>query len=253
MIVAVLQARMSSRRLPGKVAKPILNAPMLARQIERLQRCRRLDALIVATSVDHCDDTVKDIALASQVACHRGSLDDVLDRFYSAALPYAPDYVVRLTGDCPLADSEVIDRVIDFTCEGGFDYGSNTLRPTWPDGLDVEVISFPTLEIAWHEAASSLDREHVGPFITSSPARFRLGNLENDEDLSGLRWTVDEKRDLEFVRRVYEALYPINPAFTTTEILAFLKLNPEIVAINADIQRNQGFTEAWNRLAKHVP
>jgi spore coat polysaccharide biosynthesis protein SpsF len=222
---------------------------MLAHQIMRLQRCKNFDGLIVATSSDPTDSTVEAIATSTGVACYRGSLNDVLDRIYRAALPYSPSHVVRLTGDCPLADPDIIDRVIDFTLRGEFDYGSNTLKPTWPDGLDVEVIAFTALDTAWREANSPLDREHVCPFITRSPDRFRLGNLENDEDLSGLRWTVDEERDFEFVRCVYEALYPTNPVFATPDIIAFLRASPEIVALNAGIERNHGFNEAMRKLS----
>jgi spore coat polysaccharide biosynthesis protein SpsF (cytidylyltransferase family) len=246
MILALLQARTSSLRLPAKVLQPILGRPMLARQIERLQRCRGFGALAVATSTDPADDAIERIAHACQVKSHRGSRDDVLDRFYQAALLYRPSYVVRLTGDCPLADWEVIDRVVAFTVNGGFEYGSNTLKPTWPDGLDVEVIAFSALETAWREAVSQSDREHVGPFITRAPQRFRLANLENDRDLSTFRWTVDEPRDLMFVRRIYEALYPDKPAFTTADILAFLATHPEVGAINAGIQRNEGYTQAMS-------
>jgi spore coat polysaccharide biosynthesis protein SpsF len=244
MILALLQARTSSLRLPAKVLQPILGRPMLARQIERLQRCRSLGALAVATSTDPADDAIERIADTYHLKSHRGSRDDVLDRFYQAALPYRPSHVVRLTGDCPLADWEIIDRVVAFTVDGGFDHGSNTLKPTWPDGLDVEVIVFSALETAWREAVLQSDREHVGPFITRAPQRFRLGNLENDRDLSTFRWTVDEARDLMFVRRIYEALYPDKPAFTTADVLSFLARHPEVGAINAGTQRNEGFTQA---------
>jgi spore coat polysaccharide biosynthesis protein SpsF (cytidylyltransferase family) len=247
MILAVLQARTSSRRLPEKVLKPILGLPMLARQIERLQHCRSFDALVVATSTEPADDAIAQIAKSCGVQCHRGSLDDVLDRLYQAALPYQPSHVVRLTGDCPLVDWDVVDRVVGFTIEHGLDYGSNSLKPTWPDGLDVETFAFSALEIAWREATSSLDREHVGPFITRSPERFRLGSIENDHDLSGLRWTVDEPADLEFVQRIYEELYPRKPAFTTDDILALLSKRPDVMAINAAIKRNEGLLQQSRR------
>src|SRR5262249_35005421 len=151
--------------------------PMLAHQISRIRRCRTVDRLVLATSKEPADDAVADLANSSGIGCYRGSLDDVLDRFYQAAKPHAPEYLVRLTGDCPLADWEVIDSVVKFTREGGYDYGSNTIKPTWPDGLDVEVVTFSALETAWTEATDVLDREHVMPFIHQKPARFRLGNL----------------------------------------------------------------------------
>ncbi len=244
MIVAVLQARVSSSRLPGKVTKPILNVPMLARQIERVGRARRLDQLIVATSAEKSDAEIVALCEASSVLCYRGSLDDVLDRCYQAAMPYKPAYVVRLTGDCPLADWTLIDRAIDFCIKGEFDYASNALRPTWPDGLDVEVMRFCALEQAWLEAKLPSEREHVTAFIHRRPQRFRLGSLEQEIDMSALRWTVDKSADFKFVTEIYEALYPDNPAFTTADILALLQARPELVALNATIGRNEGLKKS---------
>lgn len=244
MILAILQARASSTRLPGKVLLPMAGAPMLARQIERLQRAKRLDKLVLATSDRADDDPVAEVAAVAAIGCYRGSLDDVLDRYYQAALPHRPEYVVRVTGDCPLADWDVIDRVVEFAVDGGYDYASNTLKPTWPDGLDVEVTTFAALETAWREADTTLEREHVMPFITTRPDRFRLGSYENDRDLSSLRWTVDEPRDYAFVSRVYDALYLANPAFTTEDVLALLAERPELADLNTGIIRNEGLLKS---------
>jgi len=239
-ILGILQARTSSSRLPGKVMLPVAGAPMLARQIERLTRSRAIDRLVLATSDRPEDDCVAELAAAAGIASHRGSLDHVLDRFHGAALPFAPDYVVRVTGDCPLADWEVIDGCIRFALDGGYDYASNALEPTWPDGLDVEVFTFAALAAAWNEADSPLEQEHVTPFIHRRPERFRLGSFKNRVDLSALRWTVDEPRDYEFVREVYDRLYPADPAFTTDDILALLHAEPELIQLNAGIERNEG-------------
>jgi len=240
MILGILQARTSSSRLPRKVMLPMAGAPMLARQIERLLRARRMDKLVLATSDRAEDDCVAELAESAGIGSHRGSLDDVLDRFHGAAAPYAPSHVVRVTGDCPLADWEVIDRVIAFAVEGGYDYASNTLNPTWPDGLDVEAVTFEALETAWREAVRPLEREHVMPFITSRPERFRLGSFEGEPDLSGMRWTVDEPQDYQFVCRVYDALYERNPAFTTADVLALLDERPELADLNTGFIRNEG-------------
>ena len=248
MILAILQARASSRRLPGKVLKPILGQPMLARQIERLLRCRRIDKLVLATSMEASDEPVAEVAQMTGIDCFRGSLDDVLDRFYQAALPHRPRHIVRLTGDCPLADWEVIDGCIGFTLDGGYDWASNALKPTWPDGLDVECMTFAALETAWREAKEPLYREHVTPFLHRQSERFKLGSFEAAEDLSGLRWTVDEPADFEFASRIFEALYPANAAFTTADILGYLARHPEVVAINARIERNEGYTQALAKL-----
>lgn len=241
MILAILQARTSSSRLPGKVLLPMAGAPMLTRQIERIARARLLDGLIVATSDRAEDDGVAKLAETAGVGLFRGSLHDVLDRYYRAAQPYRPSHVVRLTGDCPLTDWDVIDAAIAFMTEGGFDYASNTLEPTWPDGLDVEVITFAALETAWLEARDPLEREHVMPFVTRRPDRFKLGSLRNDCDLSAMRWTVDEPVDYALAVAIYDALYPHNPAFTTADVLALLQREPELSQTNATIVRNAGF------------
>jgi spore coat polysaccharide biosynthesis protein SpsF len=240
MIIAILQARASSRRLPGKVLKPILGQPMLARQIERIRRAVRLDALVLATSDGTEDDAVAAVGSSIGVPVYRGSLDDVLDRFYRAAEPYRPSHVVRLTGDCPLADWRVIDAVIDLALTSGHDYASNTMPPTFPDGLDVEIIRFPALAAAWREATSAPEREHVTPFLRNHPERFTFANLPSPEDLSALRWTVDEPADFTFVTAIYEALYPADPAFGTDDVLRFARANPQIVCVNSGIKRNAG-------------
>jgi spore coat polysaccharide biosynthesis protein SpsF len=240
MILAILQARVSSTRLPGKVLKPILGQPMLARQIERLGRMHRVDKLIVATSLDFSDNPIEKLCGEVGVHCFRGSLDDVLDRYYWAAKSHDPEHVVRLTGDCPLTDRHLIGRVIDFHLEGEYDYTSNTLNPSFPNGLDVEVIRFASLFQAWKEAKLPSHREHVTPFIQENPHRFNLGSFRNSVDLSFLRWTVDESVDFELVTRIYEALYPNQPDFTTRDILAYLDAYPQMKTFNTHVCRNAG-------------
>lgn len=239
-VVAILQARISSRRLPGKVMKPILGRPMLARQLERLRRCRRVDDLVVATSDQPDDDPLAELCAAEGTACFRGSLDDVLNRFHRCAVEQQADHVVRLTGDCPLADPAVIDEVIRFFHAGNYDYASNVLPPTFPDGLDVEIIRFSCLEEADREAVLPSHREHVTPFLRVHPECYRLGNYTGPADLSHLRWTVDEPDDFEFVRQVYERLYPDKPDFTTQDILDLLAHEPALQTINSKFERNEG-------------
>lgn len=239
MILAILQARTSSTRLPGKVLMPILGQPMLARQIERVRRARRIDRLVVATSSEASDDAVAALCHQLGVARFRGSLDDVLDRFYKAAAPYRPAHVVRLTGDCPLADPHLIDRLIGFHLDGGFDYSSNSLERTYPRGLDAEIMNLATLGEAWHEARLAPEREHVTPFIYRHPERYRLGSLTGDRDLSALRWCVDEPEDMEVARSIYGALYPANPNFTTADILDYLSRHRDVAGHNAAIARDQ--------------
>ncbi|MGO4153381.1 cytidylyltransferase domain-containing protein [Cupriavidus sp. YAF13] len=243
-VMALLQARSSSTRLPGKVLKPLLGEPMILRQIERLRRARNIDRLMVVTSDSASDDELAARCVEAGVEVFRGSLDDVLDRFYSAVRDIRPQHVVRLTADCPLADPEVIDAVIDFYRDGDFDYASNVLEPTYPDGLDAEVFRFSVLETIWQEASLASQREHVTSFIYQHPERFRLGCLKRESDLSALRWTVDEPSDLEFVTAVYGALYRDNPAFLMADVLRLLAQRPELIEINAGQLRNAGYVKS---------
>ena len=244
MILAILQARVSSSRLPGKVLKPILDVPMLLRQLERLGRARKIDRLLVATSVEPSDDAIEELCRQHNIACFRGSLNDVLDRFYQAASPIKAEHVVRLTADCPLADPELIDQVINFYLDGGYDYASNSVESSFPDGLDVEVFKFSCLEQAWHEARLPSQREHVTPFIHQQPQRFRIGHFRSPVDLSHLRWTVDMPKDFELVTMIYEALYPRKPEFSTADILNLLDQRPELVNWNTMYQRNEGYLKS---------
>jgi spore coat polysaccharide biosynthesis protein SpsF len=236
--LGILQARTSSSRLPGKVLKPILGRPMLLHQLDRVRRARSLDTLVVATSTDPSDDSIEALCRSAGVICFRGSLDDVLDRFYQVALAYHPRVVVRLTGDCPLTDPDLIDRVVEFFGSGAFDIAGTA--ETFPDGLDVEVVRFEILEHAWRHATRRSDREHVTLFVHRQPERFRIGRYPSDTDLSHMRWTVDEPEDFELIQRIYETLYPRNPAFTTRDILDLLAEQPDLLELNRGIRRNEG-------------
>ena len=221
MTAAVLQARMSSSRLPGKVLMPLLGQPMIARQIERLRRCARLDQIIVATSTDVLDDSLAEAVAALGVAVHRGPLDDVLGRFIGAIEAFGlTGDMVRLTADCPLADPGVIDEAVALRAAGDLDYLSNGRERSYPRGLDVEVFKIEALLAAGRETQDPYDREHVTPWLYKPGARFTQGHLIQARDDSELRWTVDYPEDFAFVQRVYEALYPANPAFTSDDILA---------------------------------
>lgn len=252
MILGLLQARVSSTRLPGKVILPLLGKPMILRQLERLRRVRQIDKLVLATSNDPSDDPLAALCTKESIECFRGSLDDVLDRFYQAARAHQPDYVVRLTGDCPLADPEIIDDLISYFLDMGGDYASNCLEPTFPDGLDAEIVRFSCLETAWKEATLPSQREHVTPFIHQQPGRFRIGCTKSNTDLSELRWTVDEPVDFELVTRIYEALYPQNPDFSTSDILTLLELNPRLRSMNVGIMRNEGYRNSLRKDAAEI-
>lgn len=220
MAVAILQARMSSSRLPGKVLKPLAGRPMVERQIERLRRCATLDRLVVATSDDPSDDVLAAFLAEIGIETFRGPLHDVLGRYVGAIQTLdISGQVVRLTADCPLADPGVIDDCVRMQAELEVDYCSNGRRRTYPRGLDVEVFEAEGLLLAGREATDPYDREHVTPFLYRYPERgFSQGELVQDRDESPLRWTVDTPEDFAFVERVYAALYPTKPDFTSDDI-----------------------------------
>jgi len=201
---------------------------MMARQIERIRRCRRLDHLVVATSREPADDAIAALSQSLQVDCFRGALDDVLDRVYQAARPYGAPHVVRLTADCPLADPEVIDATVECFLAGGYDYATNALDRTFPIGLDVEAFRFRCLEDAHREARTPDEREHVTPFMYGQPQRYRVGQYRHGADLSDLRWTVDDAGDYAFVSAVYAELYSRNPAFGWRDVLSLLDARPDL-------------------------
>lgn len=232
MILAVLQARMSSTRLPGKVLRPILGTPMIFLQIERVMRCRRIDRLVVATSRDPSDDALADECATRKIAIYRGCLTDVLKRFANVVKEYRPKAVVRLTADCPLADWNVIDLAVQTYLDGNYQYVSNAVPQLFPQGLDAEVVDPAVLLTADDEANLPSEREHVTVFVRNHPGRFRSADVPAPKPFPALRWTVDEPEDFELVRRVYEALYPSNPAFLTEDILALLEAHPELNHIN---------------------
>jgi len=241
MIIAVVQARYSSSRLPGKVMKKILGRPMLELQLERVCQSKFIDKLIVATSQQSDDDPIEALCQQTGTICFRGSLDNVLDRFYRAAADYEPDHVVRLTGDCPLLDSSIIDKIIELHITGGYDYTSNVFPSSFPDGLDTEVMKFSVLQKAWKNATLPSELEHVTPYINQHSEKFKLGNYSNDDNLSYMRWTVDESEDFEFVTRIYGELYEQNTKFTYADILKLLSENPELLKLNDKFLRNEGF------------
>jgi len=221
MILGVLQARMSSTRLPGKVMADVAGEPMLGRQVERLRRSRRLDRLVLATSDDPSDDALAAYSAGLGLDVVRGPLADVLGRFLMALDGFpAAEALVRLTGDCPLTDWRVLDATVERHLETDADYTSNVAPRTFPHGLDVEVARPQALRTAGSEATSTHDREHVMPFLYGQPERFSLASITRSPSLAHLRWTVDVPEDLEFVRHVYATLYPGDPDFGTEAIAA---------------------------------
>ncbi|UTP38611.1 glycosyltransferase family protein [Phenylobacterium sp. LH3H17] len=236
MIAAILQARMSSTRLPGKVLADLAGAPMIARQIERLSRARAIDRLIVATSDDRSDDVLADHLTKAGVEVFRGSMQDVLARYAGAAAALdEADLVVRLTADCPLTDPGLIDTMIGRQLASQAHYTATTLPTrTYPKGLDAEVMSVGTLRLAAAEAVDPYEREHVTPFIYRRPERFTLGGVSQDRDEGEVRWTVDRPDDLDFVRAVYEALYREGEHFTSDDIRRLVRGRPDLARLGGD-------------------
>ncbi|MBU1587366.1 MAG: glycosyltransferase family protein [Actinobacteria bacterium] len=240
MILAILQGRLSSTRLPGKVLAPVLGEPMIVRQLERLSASNEIDALVVATSTDPSDDPLVDELTARGFTVRRGPLNDVVARFAAIVDEFEPSAVVRLTADCPLADVHVIDSVIRAQRTSGSDYASNVLEPTFADGLDVEVVSAGAWARLVALPLTDREREHVTLGLYGRPEEFTLESVTQSPDRSALRWTVDVPGDLEFVRAVYERLYYEDAGFGQQAILDLLARHPELNRTEEDLARNAG-------------
>jgi spore coat polysaccharide biosynthesis protein SpsF len=230
---------MTSTRLPGKVLRPIAGRPMLAYQLERLQRVRRADRLVVATTKNSADDPIVSLARALDVPHVRGPEHDVLARFVQAAREFGASCVVRATADCPLIDPALVDESIEMFAAppGRYDFVSNMLEPSYPYGMAVEVFSARALEAAHGEARDESEREHVTPFFYWRPERFQLGSMKMQPDLSSHRWTVDTREDFDLVARILAELYPRNPHFCMADVLALLEEHPEWEAINRGVHQ----------------
>lgn len=234
-IVGIIQARMGSTRLPGKVLLDLAGEPMLARVVSRAQRASKVDEVVVATTTEPGDEPIVRICRSRGWPCFRGSERDVLDRYYRAAIEHGADCVVRITSDCPLIDPEVIDLVVGELLQKGLtDYASNTLPPrTFPRGLDVEAVRFEALDRAWRQDENPAWREHVTPYIHRHPEEFALRAVTNDQDYSHMRWTVDTPADLVFIRRIYDHFG--HDRFSWRDVVALLEEHPAWVEINQDV------------------
>lgn len=242
-VVAIVQARMGSSRLPQKVLLPLAGKPVLAHVIGRLKHCRRLDEIVVATSIADEDNAIDHWCRANSVKCFRGSLLDVLDRYYRAATQHKADAIVRITADCPLIDPEIVDEVVTGFLAGDFD--AYSLSGEFPDGLDCQVFAYSAIEQAWREATLPSEREHVGPYIEKSHSDlFKTGGLERFSQLSHHRWTLDEPRDYEFLKLVFERLHQEDAIFKTPEILGLMEREPDLMKINGGIIRNEGYLKS---------
>ena len=238
-LVLAVQARTGSSRLPGKILMEACGKSLLELMLERLGRVRAPHRLVVITTTDAGDEPVVELCERVGVEVFRGHPTDLLDRHYQGGLAFGAETIAKIPSDCPLIDPDIVDRVLERFSQGGFDFVSNLHPASYPDGNDVEVIAMQALATAWREAELPMEREHTTPFIWERPERFRLANLLWEEgavarDYSmSHRWTLDYPEDYQFIRRVFEELYPANPQFGLNDILDLLDAKPEIAAINA--------------------
>jgi len=255
-ITAIVQARMGSTRLPNKVMKTIGGIPMIELLLTRLAKAKEIDQIIVATSIDDRNLPLVEHIRMLGYTCEQGSENDVLDRYVQSAKKHNVDVVVRITGDCPLVDPELVDEVIRSFKAANVDYFSNTNPPTYPDGLDIEVCTYTALEQAHQETTEPFDREHVTPYLRK-PGKFRTAAMQNSQDLSALRWTVDEPADFLVIEKVFQHFYP-RIDFNWTEVLNLQLQQPELFNTNQHIIRNEGANmstgqKLWKRAKQIIP
>jgi len=246
--VAIVQARMGSTRLPGKVLADVAGAPLLARMLERVAAARTLTGIVVATPDGEEDAPLRELVAKLGVPCITGSADDVLARYAGAAAASKADPIVRLTADCPLIDPKVIDTCVGCFLGGVYDYVA--LGGDFPDGLDTEVIAAGALARAHAEATLPSEREHVTPYVWNRPREFRCATVPFPADHAGRRWTVDEPRDLAFVRAVYERLYRPGEVFSWQDVVGLCAREPALAALNDGIERNAGYRRSLERDAE---
>jgi spore coat polysaccharide biosynthesis protein SpsF len=232
-VVAIVQARMGSNRLPGKVLADIEGHPMLWHVLWRVRAARTLDEVVIATTTESADDAIVAFCAENDVRCFRGSKTDVLDRYYHAARQYQAGVIVRITSDCPLIDPETVDKTVRAFLAKEVDYASNVVVRTYPRGLDTEVMSFAALQATWSEAPQPYQRAHVTPYLYENPGRFTILSVTGEEDNSAYRWTVDTSADLEFVREVYARFK--NETFSLDDVLQLMEREPRLPEINSSV------------------
>lgn len=239
-IVAIVQARMGSTRLPGKVMMDLIGKPMLAHELARIYRAKKIDEIVVATTTSSCDDVIVRLCQEHGWHFYRGSEPDVLDRYYRCAKRAGADIVIRLTADCPLIEPAIIDKVVEAFLEKQpqIDYTSNFIpQRTYPRGLDTEVFSFSALERSWAEDKNLAFREHVTEYIVQNPGRFVIAGVLNDNDYSFFRWTVDTPEDFALVKEIY-TFFGDN-TFSWMDVLELMKKKPDLRLINQNIRQKE--------------
>lgn len=238
-IIATIEARMTSSRLPGKVLLPLAGKPALERLVERIRRSRYVDDIVVATTINNDDQPIIDLCKKIGCSYFRGSEEDVLSRVLEAAISVNGDIIVEITGDCPLIDHRHIDKVIELFYSGEYDYASNTIERTFPDGFDVQVFPVHVLEEVDRLTQDPIDRVHVSYYIYSHPERYKLVNWKAEGDMywPGLGITLDEEDDYKLIKKIFEKLLPVNEDFSAEDIVNLLRKQPELVEINSDVRR----------------
>jgi len=242
-ITVLIQARTGSSRLPEKVLAEIEGRQLVWHVINRVKKIKSVQQVVLITTTKKNDKILLDLAQKNNIMGFSGDEFDVLDRHYQCAKKMNADPIIRITSDCPLIDPYLVEEILQFFLENNYDYVSNVIPPTYPDGLDTEIFTFKTLEKAANEAKLLSEREHVTPYISKNPSKFKLYNYKNNKDFSHLRWTVDKDVDLEFVKQIYSKMKP-RTIFSMNDILKILKKNPELLEINNNIDSNEGYLKS---------
>lgn len=255
-IVCIVQARLGSTRFPNKVLKKIGNKKIIEILLSRIKKSKYIDQIVLATSNTSLDTKLANFIMRLGFDVFKGSHKNVLKRYYLAAKKYEADLIVRITGDCPLVDSNLIDQMIKTFKKKNYDYISNTLIPTYPDGLDIEVFSFNALNKTFLNSKTQMQKEHVTPYMYQS-GKFKIFNQKNRIDYSKFRWTIDEIQDYQVLKKIFKYFKP-NIFFPWTDVISLTKLKPNIFKMNKDIKRNQGMEisegqKLWNRATKSIP
>lgn len=241
--IVIVQARTGSTRLPRKVLLPLMDKTVLEHVLDRVNEAKTVSDTVVATTIEVADMEIVRLCAKNNVRVFCGSQDDVLDRYYQVAKLLKPDNVVRITADCPLTDYQLIDKVVNEHIHGNYDYTSNTIGETYPDGLDVEVMKFAVLKESWAEAKLSSQREHVTQYIIKSD-KYKKGSIDSDINYGEKRWTLDTEDDYMFIKEIYNKLYKKNAMFVMEDVLKLLEQEPEIEHINHHIDRNEGLKQS---------
>lgn len=238
-VTAIIQARMGSTRLPGKILKEVNGKPLLLHQINRLKHSKLIDQLVIATTTEKQDDIIEDFCKKYNVSFFRGSENDVLARYYEASEQFGGETIVRLTSDCPIIDSQIVDKTIKYFLDNNFDYVSNTIERTYPRGLDTEVFSKAALTETYLQANQAREREHVTVYIYTHQDKFKIGSVKEENDYSKFRWTVDTKEDLQLIKNILEYFKDKESDFDLQDAIVAMELNPEWFNINSFIEQKK--------------